>query len=277
MIATQSAFMTEIKKTELKPLQSALFTLLLATLLTGCGNIPNTNTDNIINNIAITPSTPPSKIKKSTFKAPEKLSDYGNKQFYTVKNKRYEVKPTHVGYSERGLASWYGKKFHNRLTSNREIFDMYKLTAAHKSLPLPSYVKVINLQNGRNVIVRVNDRGPFHHGRIIDLSYKAAEALDMVDAGVVSVEIKVVSAPAEQYRINKISYLQVAAYSRKENAYALVKKLKAKNLKAFVSRDEKRRTSIHRVRIGPLYRKIELEKVKMTLDRFGYRNYTVVN
>ena len=88
---------------------------------------------------------------------------------------------TSSGYKERGVASWYGKKFHGRLTSNRETYDMYEMTAAHKSLPLPTYVRVRNLRNNRSsVVVRVNDRGPFVHNRIIDLSYAAALKLDMV-------------------------------------------------------------------------------------------------
>ncbi len=250
---------------------------LLAALATGCANVPSNRTIAHINT-AVTSSALPPPIKKRAVVKPEKLSDYGNKQFYTVKNKRYEVKPARVGHSEQGLASWYGKKFHNRLTSNRETFDMHKLTAAHKSLPLPSYVKVTNLKNGREVIARVNDRGPFRHKRIIDLSYAAAKALDMVDAGVVPVNMEVIRVPAEQHRIaQNIAYIQVAAYNSKAYANDLVKKLKAKNLKAFIARDARQQKSLHRVRIGPLHRTLELERAKTALDRFGYRGYKVMN
>ena len=120
---------------------------------------------------------------------PEPLSRYGNGPDYEVFGKRYTVMPTSSNYQERGVASWYGKKFHGRLTSNREPYDMYQMTAAHKSLPLPTYVRVRNLKNNKSVIVRVNDRGPFVHNRIIDLSYAAAMKLDMIRDGTSLVEV----------------------------------------------------------------------------------------
>ena len=113
----------------------------------------------------------------------EKYSKYGNPETYNVFGKRYKTLKTHVGYVEEGIASWYGKKFHGRLTSTREVYDMYELSAAHKSLPIPCYVKVTNLSNGKSLIVRVNDRGPFKKGRIIDLSYAAAKRLDIIEKG----------------------------------------------------------------------------------------------
>ena len=125
----------------------------------------------------------------------EKYSKYGNPETYNVFGKRYKTLKTHVGYVEEGIASWYGKKFHGRLTSTREVYDMYELSAAHKSLPIPCYVKVTNLSNGKSLIVRVNDRGPFKKGRIIDLSYAAAKRLDIIEKGtervfVVAIEVK---------------------------------------------------------------------------------------
>lgn len=119
----------------------------------------------------------------------EPIRKAGNKSPYTVLGKTYRVLPTSLGYRERGIASWYGNKFHGRKTSNGEIYSMYAMTAAHKSLPIPSYVKVTNLDNGRTVIVRVNDRGPFHGGRIIDLSYAAAKKLDYSNQGTANVEV----------------------------------------------------------------------------------------
>jgi len=104
----------------------------------------------------------------------EPLARYGNHSPYTVLGKTYTVMPSSKGYHERGIASWYGSKFHGRRTSSGEPYDMHLATAAHKSLPLPTYVEVTNLDNGRKMIVKVNDRGPFHEGRIIDLSYAAA-------------------------------------------------------------------------------------------------------
>jgi rare lipoprotein A len=99
---------------------------------------------------------------------------------------------TSEGYDEEGLASWYGEQFHGRPTSSQEPFDMFAMTAAHKSLPIPSYVQVENLDNGRVAVVRVNDRGPFHEGRIIDLSYAAALKLGVVGPGTARVRVRAV-------------------------------------------------------------------------------------
>ena len=107
----------------------------------------------------------------------------GNKSPYTVLGETYEVMPESTGYEQTGKASWYGKKFHGYKTSNGEIYSMYKMSAAHRTLPIPSYVRITNLDNGKSGIVRVNDRGPFHSYRIIDVSYAAAVRLDMVRSG----------------------------------------------------------------------------------------------
>ena len=123
---------------------------------------------------------------------PEPRSRYGNRS-YAVLGKRYHVMDTADGYLEQGTASFYGKKFHGRRTSNQEVYDMYAFSAAHKSLPLPSFVRVTNLDNGKSVVVRVNDRGPFHAGRIIDLSYAAAVKLDFVRRGTARVEVQALS------------------------------------------------------------------------------------
>ncbi len=120
----------------------------------------------------------------------EPRSHYGNPPYYEVFGKRYYVLASSADYVERGVASWYGPGFHRELTSTRESYDMYAMTAAHKTLPLPAYVRVTNLQNGRSVVVRVNDRGPFVGNRIIDLSYSAAARLDMLRDGTAMVEIR---------------------------------------------------------------------------------------
>lgn len=120
----------------------------------------------------------------------EPKSRYGNPQSYEVFGKRYHVLDTAHNYRERGVASWYGEKFHGRRTSSGETYDMYRMTAAHKSLPLPTYVRVTNLKNGRSVKVRVNDRGPFVHNRIIDLSYTAADRLGIIENGTGLVEVE---------------------------------------------------------------------------------------
>jgi rare lipoprotein A len=120
----------------------------------------------------------------------ERRSRNGNPPFYEVFGKRYFVLSSSVGYVERGVASWYGPGFHRVRTSTGEIYDMYAMTAAHKTLPLPAHVRVTNLQNGRSVVVRVNDRGPFVGNRIIDLSYTAASKLDMLRNGTAMVEVR---------------------------------------------------------------------------------------
>jgi rare lipoprotein A len=119
----------------------------------------------------------------------EAPSRYGNRT-YSVLGKTYRVLASSEGYLEEGMASFYGKKFHGRLTSNQEVYDMNAFTAAHRSLPLPSYARVTNLDNGKSVVVRVNDRGPFHSNRIIDLSYAAAVKLDFIRKGTTRVEVR---------------------------------------------------------------------------------------
>lgn len=122
----------------------------------------------------------------------EPKSRGGNPESYSVFGKRYKVMKSAKGFRERGDASWYGTKFHGRLTSNGERYDMYKMTAAHKNLPLPTYVQVTNLDNGKKVVVRVNDRGPFHKGRVIDLSYAAATKLGILEKGTGRVEVEAI-------------------------------------------------------------------------------------
>src|SRR6187401_1941990 len=123
----------------------------------------------------------------------EPRSTRGNPPFYEVFGKRYYVLASSEGFVERGTASWYGPGFHAASTSLGERYDMYGMTAAHKTLPIPCYAEVTNLRNGRKVVVRINDRGPFVGDRIIDLSYTAAAKLDMLMAGTAPVEIRVIS------------------------------------------------------------------------------------
>lgn len=118
----------------------------------------------------------------------------GNKSTYEVWGKQYHVMPSSIGFTQQGLASWYGEKFHGHLTSNGETYDMYAMTAAHKNLPLPTFARVTNLENGKVVIVRVNDRGPFHGDRIIDLSYAAASKLGYRKKGVAKVLVEAIDA-----------------------------------------------------------------------------------
>ncbi len=122
----------------------------------------------------------------------EPKSRYGNPKSYVVFGKRYHTKASSRGHVEKGLASWYGKKFHGRKTSSGERYNMYAMTAAHKTLPLPTYARVTNVKNGRSIVVRVNDRGPFHGKRIIDLSYVAARKLGVVKTGTAMVEVRAI-------------------------------------------------------------------------------------
>jgi len=122
----------------------------------------------------------------------EPKSRYGNPASYEVFGRRYYTKTDAGDHVERGLASWYGKQFHGRRTSSGEPYDMYAMTAAHKTLPLPTYARVTNLDNGRSVVVRINDRGPFHDGRVIDLSYAAASKLGVVREGTAPVEVRAI-------------------------------------------------------------------------------------
>lgn len=122
----------------------------------------------------------------------EPLSKTGNAESYKVRGKRYFTKKSAAGHIERGLASWYGGQFHGRKTSSGERYDMYAMTAAHKTLPLPSYVRVTNMENGRTAVVRVNDRGPFHGPRVLDLSYSAAKKLGVIPQGTAMVEVRAI-------------------------------------------------------------------------------------
>jgi rare lipoprotein A len=139
---------------------------------------------------AVTETPPPAESLPDIVPRAEPRSRYGNPPFYDVMGKRYFVLSSSVGYEERGVASWYGPGFHKVRTSTGEPYDMYGMTAAHKTLPLPAYVRVTNLQNGRSIVVRVNDRGPFVGNRIIDLSYTAASKLDMLRNGTAMVEVR---------------------------------------------------------------------------------------
>ncbi|HEX5477765.1 MAG TPA: septal ring lytic transglycosylase RlpA family protein [Burkholderiales bacterium] len=152
----------------------------------------------------------------------EPLNRFANRP-YDVFGKRYVPLAAHQPYRERGIASWYGKKFHGHRTSSGEIYDMYAMTAAHCTLPIPSYARVTNLANGRSVVVRINDRGPFHSSRIIDLSYAAAFKLGYVQAGSARVEVQSVEPGAAAPRAAADApgvYLQLGAFSSRQNAEA---------------------------------------------------------
>lgn len=189
---------------------------------------------------------------------PEPLSRYGNHSPYEVLGRTYHVLPTAAGYVERGDASWYGSKFHGRLTSSGEPFDMYQVSAAHKSLPLPTWVEVTNLANGRTLVVRVNDRGPFKPGRIIDLSYAAAYKLDMLDSGTAPVEVRAITFGGDAPRTALIPRsvpveLQVGAFSERDRARDVRAQLEDAGIsRVDVDRARSPRGTVWRVRVGPI-------------------------
>lgn len=226
----------------------------------------------------------------------------GNKSPYNVNGKTYYVMPSEAGYQETGMASWYGRKFHGHLTSNGEIYDMFSLTAAHKSLPIPSFLEVTNLDNNRSVIVRVNDRGPFHDGRIVDLSYAAAAYLDYADKGTARVRVKALvptqvtppGQPAVLLTGNNVEaktletledvlqerdliqrnagdeYLQVGAFSNIDSARQLLGRVSEfTSLPIFIRSDRDANTGnmLHRVRLGPVNETIDLQVlISMIMD-----------
>jgi rare lipoprotein A len=205
----------------------------------------------------------------------EPRSRKGNPPFYEVFGKRYFVLPDASGYVERGVASWYGPGFHKASTANGERYDMYAMTAAHKTLPLPAYVLVTNLRNGRSVTVRVNDRGPFKDTRIIDLSYTAAVKLDMVRDGTAFVEVRALSPgqppavavpapPAAQL------FVQAGAFASESNAARLVTQLQTKGIsRAFVRPDQVNGQPMFRVRVGPIPNVPEFDKALARLKALG--------
>lgn len=203
----------------------------------------------------------------------EPLSRYGNHSPYTVLGKTYHVLPSASGYDKRGNASWYGRKFHGRRTSSGEIYDMYQFTAAHRELPLPSYVEVTNLRNGRQVTVRVNDRGPFHDDRIIDLSYAAAKRLDMLGSGTAPVRVRVLRSPQRASALAASGgfrpWLQVGAWQDRARAREIHLLLRRSGLSSMVSRFESAREVFWRVRSGPYRNDAEQAQAMRQIQQLG--------
>ena len=215
----------------------------------------------------------------------EPRSRYGNPDSYVVNGRRYHVLPTARGYVERGIASWYGRKFHGRRTASGEPYDMYRMTAAHRTLPLPSYVRVTNLENGRSVVVRVNDRGPFHPNRIIDLSYAAAARLGMLERGTALVEVRAITpgerAPARAARRSAPEapriYVQAGAFADRRNAERLRLRLLRAGLRAVaLQRHDHPELRLYRVRLGPFASVDAADRVSVRLWRLGIADAHVV-
>jgi rare lipoprotein A len=207
----------------------------------------------------------------------------GNPPFYEVFGERYFVLPSSEGYQEQGVASWYGEPFHGRRTSSGEVFDMYKLTAAHKTLPLPSLVRVTSLDSGRSVVVTVNDRGPFVKDRLIDLSYEAARQLDIVKNGTGRVRVEAVgggygvltaaAAPAPV----QLLFMQVGAFGDEDNAARLKARLESGSVNNVAIRyDDGVSPALYRVRIGPLADSAEFDALASRVASLGIANPRLV-
>ena len=248
----------------------------LCTLIVGCSSQPESRYK-LHQDVAPDEVFDMSKIKelKPVYEAP---SPSGNKSPYTVWGKSYQVLSTSKGYKATGTASWYGKKFHGYHTSNGEIYDMYQLSAAHKSLPLPSYVLVTHTGNGKQVLVRVNDRGPFHDDRIIDLSYAAAARLDMLNTGTAPVRIEAIDPVTWKggmsLTVNELQppvLVQVAALSKKDSANTLGKRLeKETGQKMRVIPVTINSRTLHKVQLGPVQSRSELQQLIDQLAADGF-------
>lgn len=221
----------------------------------------------------------------------EPKSRFGNRPIYYAKHHYYRVMKTCRGYHKRGIASWYGTRFHNHKTSNGEKYNMYAMTAAHKSLPLPTYVRVRNLENGREIVVRVNDRGPFHANRIIDLSYVAAKKLGMLKKGTANVEVTAIDTQRDADTSNDDNYiemtedmteepledqrifLQVGAFNNRENAdYQATQVSQVTDSPVQTDIITTNHGNFYRVQVGPLTSIQMSERVQAKLEAAGLGN-----
>ncbi len=205
---------------------------------------------------------------------------------YEVDGQRYNPLTTHQGFQERGVASWYGKKFHGRKTSNGEVYNMYGLSAAHKTLPLGVYVEVTHQQTGKKIVVRVNDRGPFVAGRIIDLSFGAAQQLGIVEKGTAPVVVRALgymqTVNGHREFISPPSYdagsftIQVGAFSSRENADALALKMKNRYGYSAVVMSQVNDKIFYRVRVGQFNSLVQAEQAAISFEQNGYTGSFVV-
>ncbi len=205
---------------------------------------------------------------------PDPILAAGNASPYSVNGKSYHILSDYRHYRERGTASWYGTRFHGHKTANGEIFDLYAASAAHKTLPIPCYARVTNLANGRSIVVRVNDRGPFHGDRLIDLSYGAALKLGFAQHGTAPVEVEVVDVAGiddrRQAANGNYRYLQLGAFSSRDSA----RRLRARSQDVLaqpvvVSTVESDGGMLYRVRVGPLADNETLKAVQQQLRAAG--------
>jgi rare lipoprotein A len=230
------------------------------------------------------PDGPPPDISKLVEPVPkvEPRALYGNKSPYSVLGQTYTVLPSASGYVERGIASFYGNKFHGYKTSSLEEYDMYQFSAAHKTLPLPSYARVTNLDNGKSVIVRINDRGPFHDNRLIDLSFAAAVKIGVYPKGTGLVEVRAITPgeplqdlpppppPVAAGAPRPGIYLQVGAFADGANAERVARQLRSANFAPVQVVDAQiNGRSVRRVRVGPLADVDSADQVTAKIENMG--------
>lgn len=290
-------------------MQMNLFSKLLTVLsilifmgITGCGGtqpIKSTPLDLPESDVAQPSNNPPAQSGTSTAASPKTItaqddtqvyrqepkSKTGNPPYYDVLGQRYYVLDSAEGYSERGIASWYGTKFHGKRTSSGETYNMYALSAAHKTLPIPTYVRVTHLGNQRSLIVRVNDRGPFHKGRIIDLSYAAAKKLGIDQQGTAFVEVTTIhNAPSKPQPSMSSTladgkiYLQVGAYSQQKYAEQMLNRISAQSLPAKVFIHTNADASVkYRVHIGPIGTVALADQIIEQLSEIGIDKHYLIS
>ncbi len=267
----------------------------IAMLLSGCESSPKqTSRYSMEQDVGPEQAVDLSHVKDAVPRS-EPYSAGGNRSPYTVWGESYLVMASAQGYREQGIASWYGRKFHGHATSNGEIYDMYAMTAAHKALPLPSFARVTNQANGRSVVVRVNDRGPFHEDRLIDLSYAAAHRLGMLRAGTARVLVEAItpepiplplgsraantaaqSATADAQLVTR--HLQIGAYSTREAAEKVRQRVVAllPQWPVAVSERDGAKT-LYRVRLGPLPAQASTDSLIEQLQQAGFHAPRVVD
>jgi rare lipoprotein A len=252
--------------------RGVVWTIALATLLAGCATTRQPPPA-----VGLPPLPPNIGAIQNAVPRFEPRAPHGNPPFYDVDGRRYYVLATAEGYDATGVASWYGPTFDGLRTSDGDRYDMYAMTAAHKTLPLPCYARVTNLSNGRSIVVKINDRGPFVANRLIDLSYTAAAKLDMLATGTALVEVQAITAESAPV-LNRAAesppptlYVQVGAYSVRSNAERVVATLQTAGLAgAFVFGPPATRSPLYRVRIGPVSGVPEFDQLVARLSALGY-------
>lgn len=270
---------------------SAIMLASVAVSLAGCGgNVKSTVTAPSLPSLETTSAAAPKMAKQ----------DCGNDPSYKIEGKQYQVLPSAEGYTEKGTAAWYGAEYQGTPTAGCEVFDMYTYSAAHRTLPLPSFVRVTNEQNGKSIVVRVNDRGPFESGDLIQLSFAAANALGIKNRSGAPVTVQGLDAKqikeiqpklraATPAKVNatpkigapldtsKMYYVIAGTWPDQAAAFDMFVRLTSVGLgKTEMATAQEDGKMVHQVRIGPLYTQDQIDNVKDTLESNGLANFRVV-